>query len=207
MTEQELMYASDEDIAFFHKCTAGLPGVEGFSGTGFDANGERIPYGVGPHSVRCFREIVDIVKPKSILEIGFNLGYSCSIWLNLTNGAKVLSVDISDKAETLKAGEILNEKFFSRFSFIICDSAKLMEEWGITLEKQKFDLTFIDGGHLEHHVMADIKLALDLKIKWLAFDDILSQFGPGVLPAIAKHSQLEEVKTLGNIALYKNTEV
>jgi len=55
--------------------------------------------------------------------------------------------------------------------------------------------------------MADIKLALDLKIKWLAFDDILSQFGPGVLPAIAKHPELEEVVTLGNIALYKNTSV
>lgn len=206
MTEQELMYASDEDIAFFHKCTAGLPGVEGFSGTGFDANGNRIPYGCGPHSVRCLREIVEIAKPKAIIEIGLNCGYSSALWLNMSD-AYVLSVDISDRKETLEAGRILNEKFFGRFSFIICDSAKLLDEYPALLKNQKFNLTFVDGGHLEHHVMADIKLALDLKIKWLAFDDVLPQFGPGVLPSIAKHPQLEEVKTLGNIALYKNTGV
>jgi len=200
MTEQELMYASNEDIAFFHKCTAGLPGVEGFSGTGFDAKGERIPWGVGPHSVRCFREIVDIVKPKSILEIGFNLGYSASIWLNLTD-ATLVSVDISDKAETMRAAELLFEQFNTRIHVVIKDSAQVFPD----VCYRKYDLAFIDGGHLEHHVMADIKLALDLKIKWFAFDDILSQFGPGVLPAIAKHPQLEEVKTMGNIALYKNT--
>lgn len=210
MTEQELMYASDEDIAFFHKCTAGLPGVEGFSGTGFDAKGERIPYGVGPHSVRCFREIVSIVKPKSILEIGFNLGYSASLWLNLAE-ARLVSVDISDKEETLYASKNITKKFNNRFNFICSDSAdielastfKLIHYFGGV----PFDLIFIDGGHLEHHVMADIKLALDLGIKWLAFDDVLPQFGPGVLPAIAKHPQLEEVKTMGNIALYKNTSV
>ncbi|HTJ52648.1 MAG TPA: class I SAM-dependent methyltransferase [Cyclobacteriaceae bacterium] len=207
MTEQELMYASEEDIAFFHKCTIGLPSAAGFSGTGFDASGNRIPFGCGPHSVRCLREIVDFVKPSGIIEVGLNCGWSSSMWLELAPNAKVLSIDISDKAETMEAGSILLHRYSPRFEFMICDSAKAFEKWPSTLESVNADLIFIDGGHLEHHVMADIKLALDLKIKWLAFDDILEQFGPGVLPAIAKYPELEEVKTLGNIALYKNTSI
>lgn len=206
MNTDDLMYASEEDIAFFHKCTAGLPGVEGFSGTGFDAQGERIPYGVGPHSVKCLREIVEITKPQSILEIGFNLGYSASMWLTLS-GARLVSNDISDKYETIEAIAKLKERFVQKFSFIGGDSATLFERFGNVLKGENFDLIFIDGGHLDHHVMADIKLALDLGIKWLAFDDILPQFGPGVLPSIAKHPQLKEVKIMGNIALYENTSV
>jgi len=206
MTEQELMYASHEDQVFYLQCVNGLPGIEGFSKDGLDSNGRPMDYGVGAHSVRCFREIVEIAKPTSILEIGLNCGYSSALWLNMTD-AKVLSVDISDRAETLEAGRILSKKFDPRFFYVISDSAVLLKNHSEDLAHYGFDLTFIDGGHLEHHVISDIELALALNIKWLAFDDILPQFGPGVLPAIAKFPQLKEVKTMGNIALYQNTEV
>lgn len=204
MTDQELMYASDEDVAFFHKCTNGLPGVHGFSGTGFDAKGERIPYGLGPHSVRCLREITDIVKPNHILEIGFNMGGSASMWLNLSD-ASYTGIDISDKAETLKAAEILKERYGDRFKFILSDSAAKNLTWD--LRDKKYNLCFVDGGHLEHHVVADIGLCLSLGIKYIAFDDVLVQFGPGVLPAIAHFPQLKLIKELGNISLYENTSI
>lgn len=201
----DLMYASEEDIKLFHQATAGLPGVEGFSGTGFDASGERIPYGVGPHSVKCFRQIIDYVKPKNILEIGTNLCYSSSLWLMMSD-ANIVTVDISSKAETKAAVEFMNKKHGgNKFFFILEDSAHLLDTWETYLRRQNFDTAFIDGGHLEHHVMADIGLCLKLGIKWIVFDDVLPQFGPGVIPAIQQHPQLKEVVTIHNIALYENT--
>jgi hypothetical protein len=190
----DLMYSSTEDQQFFLKCIEGLPVINGFSGDGIDSNGEPMPYGIGPHSVRCLRRIVEIVKPKRILEIGFNVGISSSVWLNLCD-ASVVSVDISDRKETLTAAEILDARHPGRFKFICSDSAVVGERINYD-----FDLIFIDGGHLEHHVMADIDLAFALGIPYLAFDDYLPQFGPGVQPAIEKHG-LKMIEEMGNIVL------
>lgn len=198
MTEQELMYASDEDIAFFHKCTAGLPGVEGFSGTGFDAKGNQIPYGCGPHSVRCIRNIVEIVKPKSILGIGTNLCYSDAMWLELAPEAKILSLDISDKEETLRAVSIMEDRYRSRFEFLLTDSKTAFNK----IKDRQFDLAFIDGDHLEDGVTSDIKTCLDLGIKYLSMDDWLPQFGPGVQPSVKKFP-IKIIVVCGNITLLR----
>jgi hypothetical protein len=196
MTEQELLSASEEDQQFFFKCVQGLPLV---SADGMDSNGQPMPYFLGAHSVRCLRRIVELVEPKSILEIGFNVGVSSSLWLNLSS-ASVVSVDISDRQETLTAAKKLSDDYPDRFDFILSDSAKLFGN--PQLEGLKFDLIFIDGGHLEHDVLADIKLALDLGIKYLAFDDYLPKYGPGVQPAIEKHG-LTMIEEMGNIVLMR----
>jgi hypothetical protein len=191
------MYSTPEDQALYLECVKGLPTLAGFSGTGRDENDVPIPYGVGPHSVRCIREVCEIVQPKSILEIGFNLGYSASLWLHFTS-ATLFSVDISNKRETLAAATTLTERYPDRFTFLCCDSFKLLPR----LEGKKFDLIFIDGGHLDEHVMNDIRVAQALDIPNLCFDDWLPQFGPGVQPSIARY-KLTVAKVMGNIALAK----
>lgn len=202
----DLMYSSDEDQQFFLKCVEGLPVINGFSGDGIDSNGEPMPYGIGPHSVRCLRRIVEIVKPKRILEIGFNVGISSSVWLNLCD-ASIVSVDISDRKETLVAADMLDARYPGRFKFICSDSAAALHPI-VNHTAEKFDLIFIDGGHLEHHVMADIDLAKRLGIPYLAFDDYLPQFGPGVQPAIKNNEvALAMVEEMGNIVLMKNNFV
>jgi hypothetical protein len=104
----------------------------------------------------------------------------------------------SNKAETLHSAKILTNRFPDRFEFILFDSAKVYDH----IKYRNFDMIFIDGGHLDHHVMADIKLAQDLEIPWLIFDDWLPQFGPGVQPSIAKYP-LEVLEIIGNIAICK----
>lgn len=209
MTDAELMYASDEDVKFFLRVTEGLPKINGFSMDGLDSNRQPMAYGCGPHSVRCLREIVEITKPKVLFEIGFNCGYSAVMWLEL-GVQKVISCDISDRNETLQAADIIGDRYTDgRFSFFVEDSGQILSGRGNLnwLSKHTFDLIFIDGGHLEHHVVADIQLALALNIKYLAFDDWLEQFGPGVQPAIAQFPELKEVKIMGNVALFQNTLV
>jgi hypothetical protein len=197
MTDEELMRSTPEDQAFWLRCVQGLPGLEGFSGTGYDARGERIPWGSGPHNVQAYMEIIDIVKPHTIFEIGFNLGYATSMWLELSGAKKIFTIDISDKPETLKAAEVLKARYGDRFEFMCIDSAAMgYNALGC------FDMAFIDGGHLEEHVTNDIKLCLDAGIEWLVMDDWQPNFGPGVQISVQKFP-LEVVKVWGNTALVK----
>ena len=110
----DLLFASVEDIMFFNKCIEGLPAQEGLRGDGVGQDGTPLPFSCGAHSVRCLREIVEIVNPGGILEIGFNIGRSASLWLNLSAGYLV-STDISRRPETLQAAQILTERYSERF--------------------------------------------------------------------------------------------
>lgn len=202
MNEQDLMYASDEDIAFYQKCEQGLYSIGGMNGTGKDEDGIPIPYHCGPHSVRCLKAIVNIVNPKSIFEIGFNCGHSSSMWLNLSL-ADVFSCDISKKKETLHGASILWQNHGDRFTYCDRNDEFFMDY----LKGRNFDMCFLDGGHLYEDVIADIELCLHLSIPYIAFDDILKEFGPGVMPAIKQYPQLELVKEFGNIGLYKNLSI
>lgn len=203
MTEQEnkeLMYASDEDIVFYLKCVEGLPTLAGLDGSGNGSDGIPLPYGLGAHSVRCLREIIKIVKPKAMLEIGFNMGWSASLWLSLSNKLKLVSCDISAKEETIMAAKFLQLKYNKRFFYYMRNN-----EWLPNLKnKFKYDLIFIDGGHLIKDVVADIELALELQIPHIGFDDFLEEFGEVQKAIQTFGNKLEQVNVNGNIALYKN---
>ena len=205
MTEQEnkeLRYASDEDVQFYYKSISGLPTLSGLNGSGKDKFGIPLPYGTGPHSVRCFREIVDNVKPLKIFEIGTNMGWSAAVLLELAPKALMLSCDISYKDETTEAAKTLTERFNPRFTY----KNRLEGEFHELMEfhkKAPFDLAFIDGGHLIDDVKADLRLCLDLGITNISMDDWLPEFGQ-VQEAVATFgNQLEVINVNGNIALLK----
>ncbi len=194
MTDQELMQSTHEEQVFWLKCVAGLPGLEGFNGTGYDANGIRIPWGSGPHNLSAYRQIANIVNPISIFEIGFNVGYSAAMWLEITK-ATIFTIDISDKAETLAAADVLRKRYPGRFDFKVSTTSTLSI-------KEPWDMAFIDGGHLEEEVTQDIQFCLDNGIDWLVMDDWLPNFGPGVQISVAKFP-LDVVLVIGNTALVK----
>lgn len=196
MNEEDLMYASKEDQEFYLKCVEGLPTLAGLNGSGKDADGIAIPYGLGSHSVRCLREIIEIVKPNTILEIGFNCGYSAALWMELAPNARLFTCDISYKAETIVAAEIMKERYKERFFYSNRVDFPYLHE--------KYDLIFIDGSHLLQDVMEDIECALALKIPYLAFDDIMPAFGFAQDAINLFLDKLEVVNVNGNIALYKN---
>ncbi len=201
MTQQEndeLMYASPEDQAFYLKCVEGLPTLAGLNGTGNGSDGVPLPYGCGPHSVRCLREIIEITNPKSIFEVGFNMGWSAALWLELSPSVYLYSCDISKKQETLTAAKILTERYGNRFTYQHRD--ELLIPFPI-------DLIFIDGGHLYEDVVKDIQFGQEIGAQYFAFDDIMIEFGPGVMAAIKLFPELELIKEMGNIALYKNKTV
>ena len=125
------------------------------------------------HDRNVFRptiqDLYNKYKVKSILEIGFNIGYSASMFLEFDPDKKstVTSVDIGIHAATVPAAKAVKNLHGDRFSFILCDSKKVRKQ----LEGQLFDLAFIDGDHSDIGVASDIRLCIDLQIPLLLFDD------------------------------------
>jgi hypothetical protein len=198
LTDEELYYASEEDKVFFEKCVEGLPTRKGLKGDYTDKYGIEIPYGSEAHIVKYFRDAIETVKPESILEIGLNLGYGSAMLLELFKGF-IFSADISDRGESFEAGKFLQMKYPHRFAFTLKGVRSSMS----FLNQFKWDMIFIDGGHEEPDVIVDIEFAKEMKIPYLLFDDVYPRFGPGVLPAIEKFPELELVKDMHNLRLYK----
>lgn len=125
------------------------------------------------HDRNIFRPVVqDIyakIKPETMLEIGFNIGYSASMWLEFDpeNKLKLTSVDIGIHEDTVKAAEAVKNLHGDRFDFILCDSREVKPQ----LKDRLFDIAFIDGDHNTEGVRNDIQLCLDLGIPYLVFDD------------------------------------
>lgn len=125
------------------------------------------------HDVNMFestiKQILTTTNAKNMLEIGFNIGYSASMWLNANNNQldSLVSVDIGMHKDTLEASEAVKNKYKDRFTFILSDSTKAKD----VLVDYKFDIAFIDGAHDYNGVIADIEMCVELGIPYLIFDD------------------------------------
>jgi predicted O-methyltransferase YrrM len=173
---------TEEDEKLFHSFYDTLPGSTMGS--------------LGPHSVAAIREMCEICSPKVILEIGFNVGYSSSMWLNFSD-ATVYSVDNSVREHTLEAFKMIKEKFGDRFYFLNVDSADAFP----LLQGKNFDLAFVDGDHSVAGVARDLDMVRSLSIARIAMDDYWPIFS--AMQEVLPDSGYEIEKQWGNIVLCK----
>lgn len=150
---------------------------------------------------QIFQEAIDLIKPKEILEIGFFCGSSAGLWLNQSN-ANLTSVDpfldnptndylnsvgrpeeIGGDSVQLAAVESLKKNYPERFKFIHKRSLNAAIDGD--LEKNKYQLAFIDGEHGESGVTIDLNICLSLRIPFLLLDDYNEMYN-GVRIALAK---------------------
>lgn len=149
------------------------------------------PGGASASTVEPLRLAYNAIKPVRMLEIGFNLGASAAIWLNL--GVRTMtSIDISDSPLLDHSASEL-KKEFEHFTFIRVHPEHRSE----VLKGDQFDCCYIDGGHEFDDVKKDIALVRSLGIKKMLFDDWPVRFGPGVVPAI-EDAGLKILATFGN---------
>lgn len=205
LPDEALLYASEEDWAFYRNAIEGLPTREGKNGDNLDKFWIPIPYHSGPHILRHFREVIEIVQPKALLEVGFNMGHSAAMWLNLTSyNLGVISLDVSEKEETLNGAAILENNYPSRFSYINRNSKRFdrfYSSW-MELPATGFDLCFIDGAHDEKSIIEDTEMCINLKIPYIFYDDWYPRYGE-TQKAVAEFPELELVKDMNNLRLYK----
>jgi predicted O-methyltransferase YrrM len=132
---------------------------------------------MSPLITGCLRDVHfpimnDIIKKTGanrILEIGFNAGHSCLLWLLSSSDTNVVGLDVHYPSESVN---YLKEKYGDRFSFVHCDSAELSKKDFIDKWENEFDLIFIDGDHSYEAVTRDLKNSLRLNPKYIVFDDV-----------------------------------
>lgn len=156
-------------------------------------------YGLGPHSMPILKDVLEMTKPERILEIGFGAGASSAMWLYLSPGVLVTSVDNTTDEQQLRAAVMLGERYKWRFEFFNEDSRTAIRN----MVGRRFSLCFIDGDHSLEGVRNDIDLAGKLAIPWVLFDDWWPHYGPGVQGAVAEWPRLLPVKQWGNLMLMR----
>jgi hypothetical protein len=143
---------------------------------------ESEPYHSGPHSLQRFRAVYELVRPKTVLEIGFNLGHSTVIWLEL--GVRhVTALEPNPRLSTCMARDYVT----SRYGGVESEGGRFgmtHESSRTTKIKGPFDLMFVDGSHEREWVESDIALGKALRVPYFLMDDYDSHHGPGVVDAV-----------------------
>lgn len=147
------------------------------------------------------KDIITLTKAKSMLEIGFNIGYSAAVWLE--SGIDTLAViDINNHKHTepaLKATKSAypNKNILWLLENSTSDKAK---EWSIP----DVDIAFVDGGHTYDICASDSLLAISKGAKWLVYDDAIEAANNGVWRAI---KELKDKNTIEVVSSYPMTWV
>jgi len=131
------------------------------------ALGTRKEGGFNPLIFPTMHEVIDLVNPKSILEIGFNAGNGSLAFL-LCSDAKVLSIDNFPNSESIVT---LVKEFGSRFNFIHMHSNNLKNLRYMESTDCDYDLIYIDAEHSFVAVESDIKESLKYNPDYILFDD------------------------------------
>lgn len=131
--------------------------------------------------VTVAKDIVEITNPKTMLEIGFNIGYSAATWLDL-GVENLIVLDIGYHRDTLPAIRATAKHYSTKkVLWWIGDSTS---EEAKELDMPKIDLSFIDGEHSYRAAMSDSLLSIDYGADWLVYDDVIEYHSNGIDSAI-----------------------
>tara|TARA_R100001460_G_scaffold107554_1_gene156480 strand:- start:1932 stop:2486 length:555 start_codon:yes stop_codon:yes gene_type:complete len=117
---------------------------------------------------QVLKSMCDIAKPKNILELGFNRGSSCLMFLYASE-AQIHSIDILPEIAVQSSLEEINKHFGDRFKYTTLDHKDIGGQ--IDNFKDKYDFVFIDGNHTYEGMLRDAKNAISMNAKYLGFDD------------------------------------
>jgi predicted O-methyltransferase YrrM len=147
---------------------------------------------------------------KSMLEIGFNAGHSAEVFLSANPFSTLVSFELGHHDYSMKAKEYIDKKFPDRHTLIIGSSVETLPAYIKNNPHKKFDLLFIDGGHMYDVCRPDIDncrlLASPDHI--LIVDDIINDddqanYTEDVTRAWNEVKQENMVKELGHLRLDK----
>lgn len=130
-----------------------------------------------PRDDNIIRDVIDKSNPLKILEIGFNMGHSATMWLHYSN-ADLVSVDSCVPIDGIDRTSIMNynadliAKYYKeRFIFFMSDSRYM----GKIIYNMKFDLISVDGGHTPGILLNDINMAIGMGIPYIFVDDVFGE--------------------------------
>ena len=145
---------------------------------------------VGSRAIVSALERIHQHQPiRSILEFGFNSGWSSALFFTLFPDCRITSIEINQNLSAEQGVRVLQTRFPGRHSVVWADSTQLSTG---DLSGEPYDTAFIDGGHDPDTVSSDIHLARSLGIRNFIFDDANN---PNVIPGIAQHQDLKKISS------------
>lgn len=145
------------------------------------------------------KDILERTKASSMLEIGFNIGYSASVWLE--SGISTLAIiDINSHKDTKNAILATEKKYSSKQLIWLLENStsELAKNWVIP----DIDMAFIDGGHTYEICMSDSLLSINKGAKWLVYDDVIENHRNGIWETI---TELEDKNIIEIVRSYPMT--
>jgi predicted O-methyltransferase YrrM len=110
-----------------------------------------------PAEAEMLKKLVMNDSIKSVLEIGFNAGHSSEIFLENNPNTHVVSFDLGEHDYGKKGKLYLDIKYSNRHTLILGDSRETVPKYHLDNPNKKFDLIFIDGGHMDGIPLADLR--------------------------------------------------
>lgn len=107
----------------------------------------------------------------NIMEIGFNAGHSCLIYLLSNPDSKITIFDLCSHKYTIPCFEYLDSVFPNRLQLYEGDSTISVPEYFNNNNNVKFDLIHIDGGHEGDIPEKDFYNSLKLASNIIIWDD------------------------------------
>lgn len=93
---------------------------------------------------------------KRVMEIGFNGGHSCLLFLLADPSSQIVLFDLGVHRYTHACFEYLHSAFPGRLSIIYGDSRTTVPDYRLSHPSDTFDLIHVDGGHAPEVVNADM---------------------------------------------------
>jgi predicted O-methyltransferase YrrM len=117
--------------------------------------------------------LCETLKPKIILEIGFNAGWSAFMWLLAAPDAVLVAVDIGEHPSVAKSGKIMKDIFGSRFHLVVGSSHDTkVQRQAVELCGATPDIVFVDGDHSVVGAVQDLEWCVTMKTPTIILDDV-----------------------------------
>ena len=141
-------------------------------------------------------DIINKTKAKAMLEIGFNIGYSASVWIE-SGIENLYIIDINYHKDTELALQAVNNRYPNTVEWLLTDStSQIAKNWQIP----SVDISFIDGGHSYSVCLSDSLLSIEKNADWLVYDDVIERHENGIWSVL---EQLESEEKIELICSYK----
>ncbi|MEU1476212.1 O-methyltransferase [Streptomyces sp. NPDC001668] len=101
--------------------------------------------------------LVDTFEVRSVLEVGFNIGFSSHAFLAASDSVEVVSFDLPENKAALIGKEFIDRRFPGRHRLITEDSRTALPKYVAEHGEALFDFAFVDGGHDYDVAKADIE--------------------------------------------------
>ena len=102
------------------------------------------------------RDLARIVQAGTIVEIGFNVGFSSIAFLESGPSATVVSFELDRRHGVEVAKEFVDELYPGRHELVIGNSVQSVPAYADD-HARTFDLAFVDGGHEYEVATADVR--------------------------------------------------